>query len=163
MTPADLIPELDQEMGKTRETLSRLPDESFDFRPHEKSWTAAELATHIASVPTWITMTLATSEFDLAEPFDAPARAESTAELLERFDENVAVARRALAEASAEALAEPWSLRTGEDVMFTLPRGAVIRVMILNHMIHHRGQFTVYLRMVGAPVPSLYGPSADEM
>lgn len=163
MTTADFLPELDQEMAKTREALSRLPDDGLGFRPHEKSWTAVELAAHIANVPTWITMTLATSEFDLAEPMEQPPAPTGASELLERFDEAVAVARKALSQASDEALAEPWSLRTGDDVMFTMPRAAVIRVMILNHMIHHRGQFTVYLRMLGAPVPSLYGPSADEM
>lgn len=162
MTPDDVLPEFDQEMGKTREALSRIPDGSFGQKPHEKSWTLGELATHIANVPVWLTMTMGTRELDLSQPMESPPVPESTAELVERFDQNRKAAREALEKASAEALAEPWSLRAGEEVMFTLPRAAVVRTMILNHMIHHRGQLTVYLRMAGAVVPGLYGPSADE-
>jgi uncharacterized damage-inducible protein DinB len=162
MGPNLFFPEFDQEMAQTRVALARIPADRFDFRPHEKSWTMGELATHIATVPLWLTMTLATDEFDLEAPVDQPPPPADPEALLDRFDQHLASARAALEAATPEALGKPWTLRSGNQVVFTLPRAAVIRGMILNHMIHHRGQLTVYLRLTGVPVPSLYGPSADE-
>ncbi|HSG46691.1 MAG TPA: DinB family protein [Longimicrobiales bacterium] len=162
MTTADILVEYDHEMANTRRTLANIRDETLGFRPHERSWTLAELATHIANVPNWLLLTLSAPELDLAADLERPAVPVDTRELLERFDLGVAAGRKALAVTDEETLAEPWTLRNGDHVLFTLPRTAVIRTTLLNHMIHHRGQLTVYLRLTGAPVPSLYGPSADE-
>jgi len=120
-----------------------------------------ELAGHLANLPSWTAMTLNTTEVDASGPFERPEIA-SRADVLRVFDGNVAEARSALAAASSEELMVPWSLKMGGEVAFTMPRIGVLRSFIMNHNIHHRGQLTVYLRMVGAPVPALYGPSADE-
>lgn len=162
MTPAELLSEYDHEMANTRRALANIADEALSFRPHERSWTLAELATHVANVPNWLVMTLAGPEFDLGGNVDHPEVPSDTRELLARFDQAVAAGREALSTTPEAALAEAWTLRNGDHVLFTLPRSAVIRTTILNHMIHHRGQLTVYLRLTGAPVPSLYGPSGDE-
>ncbi|HSM07142.1 MAG TPA: DinB family protein [Longimicrobiales bacterium] len=163
MDGATLLPEWDQELAGTRAVLSRLAFDRADFRPHERSWTLVELATHVANLPMWLPMTLQSEELDLAEPLPSPPLPESRDDLVARFDANVARARAALAAASGEDLGVPWTLRRGTEVFFTVPRLAVVRTMILNHLIHHRGQLTVYLRMTGTPVPGLYGPSADEL
>ncbi len=158
-----LLPEFDQEMLGSRTVLERVRFEHRDFRPHERSWTLLELATHLANLPVWLPLTLETEELDLDRPLPAPELPADPKELLARFDGNVDRARAALDGATGEALGTGWTLRRGEVVLFTMPRLAVVRGMILNHMIHHRGQLTVYLRMTGAPVPGLYGPSADEV
>lgn len=157
-----LLAEYDQEMAGTRRALASIPGDALGFRPHEKSWTMGELATHIAGVPTWLRVTLETPELDLGEPMESPTVPSDAGELLARFDAGVAEARAALDAATPETMAEQWTLRSGDHVFFTLPRGTVVRTMVLSHMIHHRGQLTVYLRLAGAPVPGLYGPSADE-
>ena len=156
------LPEFDQEMAGARKVLERVDFMHRDFRPHERSWTLLELATHLANLPVWLPLTLATEELDLQTPIPSPEIPEDPGELLARFDANVARARDALQSATEETLGAGWTLRRGETVLVTLPRVAVVRSMILNHMIHHRGQLTVYLRMTGAPVPGLYGRSADE-
>lgn len=161
MNGAALLPEFDQEMANTRKTLERISDEQLGFRPHEKSWTLRELAGHLAQIPTWMSATLNMDEIDLAGPFPRP-EFDSGADILAAFDANVADARKALEVASGEDLAKPWTARTGDEVHFTMPKIVVLRSFVFNHCIHHRGQLTVYLRMTGAPVPALYGPSADE-
>jgi uncharacterized damage-inducible protein DinB len=160
-----LLPEFDMEMASARKTLERVPEQKLDFRPHPKSGTMAWLATHLANIPTWGSITINQDTLDLApggKPSDPPPLARTTAELLETFDRNVADARAALAGASDEHLMQPWSLVKGGDKMLTMPRVAVLRSFILNHLIHHRAQLGVYLRMNDVPVPSIYGPSADE-
>ena len=159
-----LLPEFDYEMANTRKTLERVPEEKFDWRPHEKSMTLGGLTTHLANLPSWVSHGVNLDELDIA-PEGNPLRVEpvkTRAEALENFDRNVAAARAAIAAASDEHLLKPWSLlRSGQTVM-TLPRVAMLRGFVMNHMIHHRGQMTVYLRLNDVPVPSLYGPSADE-
>lgn len=160
-----LLPEFDQEMAGTRKTLERVPEDKLAWRPHEKSWTLADLATHVANVPSWATMTINTEELDIAPPGEEPYRepaAKSRAELLAKFEKGVAEARAALVAASDEHLLASWSLLAGGQNFFTMPRLAVLRSFVMNHMIHHRAQLTIYLRLNDVPVPALYGPSADE-
>ena len=159
-----LLGELEHEAANTRRALERVPSDRLGWRPHEKSFTLGELASHIARILSWLPTTVRETSFDLASPegqapFEVP---ESTDGILELFDEHLAAARSALGELDDAALGETWTLRSGDDAIFSMPRGAVLRAMIFNHLIHHRGQLTVYLRMVGAKVPALYGPSADE-
>lgn len=162
---ASLLPEFDQETGGTRKTLERLPEDKLDWSPHEKSMTMAGLATHIANMLNWGTITLTQPDFDVQPPGSAPYREEpvkSRAELLAKFDANVTAFRAALAAASDETLMANWSLLKEGNVMFSMPRIAVLRGMIFNHIVHHRAQLCVYYRMNDIPVPALYGPSADE-
>jgi len=160
-----LLPELDQEIAKTRKVLERLPLDRYDWKPHEKSFSLGDLGNHTARLLGWGTETLTTDSLDL-EPEEGevpqPPPARDTEALLEAFDEGAAAFRRAVEEATDEALMESWSLLRKGDPLFTLPRVAVVRNMILNHLIHHRGQLSVYLRLNDVPVPTLYGPSADE-
>ncbi len=162
---ASLLPEFDQEAAGTRKTLERFPDDKLDWSPHEKSMTMASLATHIANMLGWGTITITQDDFDFQPPGAAPYNEEpvkSRAELLEKFDANAAAFRAALAAVSDEALMANWSLLKGGQVLFSMPRIACLRGMIFNHIIHHRAQLGVYYRMNDIPVPALYGPSADE-
>jgi uncharacterized damage-inducible protein DinB len=160
-----LLPEFDQEMAKTRRTLERVPEDKFDWKPHEKSMTLGRLATHLATLPSWTVETIKKDELDLAPAGAPPPRADPIAsreELLSTFDRHVASGREAIAGASDEIFARPWSLLAGGQKIFTLPRAAVLRNFVLNHNVHHRAQLGVYLRLNDIPVPSIYGPSADE-
>lgn len=161
MNGAMLLPEFDQEMANTRKALERLPAGSLDYRPHTKSWTLRELAGHVANIPQWAHVTLATTELDFAQPFDQP-KLDTPADVLALFDRESAEARVALEAADAESLAVPWTLRAGDRIFFTMPRSAVLRTFVMNHLIHHRAQLTVYLRLLDVPVPGMYGPSGDE-
>jgi uncharacterized damage-inducible protein DinB len=156
-----LLPEFDQEMANTRKVLERMPMDRYDWKPHEKSFSLGKLATHVANLPSWAAMTLATDELDIGKPFDQP-KPQTTEQLLELFDESASQAWASLAGAADEEFFKPWTLRSGDHKIFTLPKIAVIRGVVLNHVIHHRGQLTVYLRLNDVPVPGLYGPSADE-
>lgn len=157
-----LLPEFEHELANTRKTLARIPEGKTDWKPHATSMELMALATHIAQIYFWMSWTIREPEFDAAK--DAPVRPEirTTAELLAFLDQNAAEAKAALLGASDEVLLTPWTLRNGEQVFFTMPRIAVLRGMVFNHMVHHRAQLTVYFRMLGVPVPSLYGPSGDE-
>jgi uncharacterized damage-inducible protein DinB len=160
-----MLPEFDYEMASTRKTLERIPDEKFDWKPHDKSMTMGGLATHLANIPTWATRAINKDSFDMAPQGGPPLRlppAQSRSEILDTFDKNVAEAREAIAGASDEDLMVKWSLLSGGETVMTLPRVAVLRSFVMNHSIHHRGQLTVYLRLNDLPVPGLYGPSADE-
>jgi uncharacterized damage-inducible protein DinB len=157
-----LLPEFDQEMAGTRRVLERVPADKFSWGPHDKSMNFNRLAVHVAELPAWATMTLNTSELDFAATPYAPAKAETTEDLLAIFDKSAGEARTALAGASDEELFKPWTLRNGDQVFFTMPKVAVLRGFVMNHIIHHRAQLTVYLRLNDIPVPALYGPSADE-
>ena len=160
-----LLPEFDQEMQNTRKTLDRVPEDKWHWKPHDKSGTVGWLASHIATMPGWTAVAINTEQLDYA-PVDGPAyqppKIENRKELLAEFDKNVADARAALAGASDQAIMKNWTLLAGGKTIFTLPRAACIRSMVLNHIIHHRAQLTVYYRLLGVPVPALYGPSADE-
>ncbi len=163
---AALLPEFDTEMANTRRAIERVPDSALDWTPHAKSSSMRDLVSHLANLPSWMSVTLEQDSIDMAppdgsEPPRQPA-AGSTAEALATFDRNVAVAREALEKATDAVMMDDWSLLSGGEAMFTLPKAAVVRTFILNHLIHHRGQLTVYLRMNDLPVPAIYGPSADE-
>jgi uncharacterized damage-inducible protein DinB len=157
-----LAAELRQEAATTRRLLERVPEESFGWKPHEKSMALGRLAGHIAELPTLIAPALTQDELDFAAGNYQPFNPTSVAELLERFDRNVADAAGLLSGQTDERMQEPWRLRSGEQVLFELPRAAVVRTMALNHIVHHRGQLSVYLRLLDVPLPSIYGPSADE-
>ena len=160
-----LLPEFDQEMANTRKTLERFPESKSAWKPHEKSMTMGRLAGHIAELPSLVVPALTTDSLDFSPPGGAPMQpniATSKTDLLALFDKNVTAARAALANASDQHLLTPWTLMAGGKTIFTLPRVAVIRSFFMNHVIHHRAQFGVYLRMNDIAVPSIYGPSADE-
>lgn len=150
------------EFAATRRVLERVPDEHLGWRPHDKSWTLGELATHIAGLPRFPTTTLREDELDLAA-LPPPEKALPSREaILETWDRHAATFREALADATDEHLAAPWTLRAGPRELSTDPRGLVVRRWGLSHIAHHRGQLTVYLRLLDVPVPSVYGPTADE-
>ena len=160
-----LLPEFEMEMANTRKTLERVPDEKFEFKPHPKSGSMGWLAGHLANLPLWAVMTLKEDSLDIApaggQPFKLPETI-NRKQVLEVFDQNVADAKKGLAAATDEQLMRPWSLlKTGQTIM-TMPKIAVLRSFVLNHIIHHRAQMGVYLRLNDIPVPSIYGPSADE-
>jgi uncharacterized damage-inducible protein DinB len=157
-----LIAEMEQEAATTRKCLERVPAEKFDWKPHEKSMTMKRLAVHIAEMFGWTMSAVTQTELDFAKIDYTPAEPADTAELVELLDKTVAEAIAALRATPDEKFAEDWSLRNGETVYFTIPKIAVMRGMVLSHIIHHRGQLSVYLRMNDIPVPSIYGPSADE-
>ena len=159
-----LLPEFDMEIANTRKTLERVPEGRPDYRPHGKSMTLARLAGHVAEIPTWAIMTLAHDELDLGAG-DGPKAGyvmTSRQDLLSRFDEETKKARAVLASTTDEAMMRTWTLKNGAQTMMSLPRVAVMRSFVMNHMIHHRAQLGVYLRLNDVAVPSIYGPSADE-
>jgi len=160
-----LLPEFDHEMANTRKVLERVPDDRLGWRPHPKSFTMGELATHVARLPTWATMTVEHDELDMApggKPMPREAEAKSRAELLSIFDDAVKKARPALASASDAAIVKNWSLKSNGATLMSMPKVAVLRSFVMNHSIHHRAQLGVYLRLNDIPVPAVYGPSADE-
>ncbi len=160
-----LLGEFDHEMANTRKTLERVPEAKFDYKPHAKSWAMGGLATHVAHIPGWAVNTLTMSELDIAPPGKGPMQnpvAKSAKELLEIFDKNAAEARKAIAAAENDEWMKPWSLLAGGRKIFTMPKAAVMRSFVMNHLIHHRAQLGVYLRLNDVPVPAIYGPSADE-
>lgn len=160
MSIADLLlPEFDQEMAATRRVIERVPDGNPDWKPHPKSFSVAHLAQLLAWMPGWIGHTLTTSERDLAGGDGYSIN--RTDALLKMFDDNVKSSRAAIAAAADADFDVPWSLKMKGNVLFTLPRGVVVRQHI-SHLSHHRGQMTVYLRLLDVPVPSIYGPTADE-
>ncbi|ODS53087.1 MAG: hypothetical protein ABS36_14175 [Acidobacteria bacterium SCN 69-37] len=156
-----LLPEFDHEMANTRRALERVPAHLADWKPHPKSMTMGTLAWHLAGLPAWITRGLTRDEFDRT-PGSDPGGMTTTAALLERFDTSVAEARHHLGEATDEVMQQSWTFKRNGQTVFSQPKLAVVRTMALNHVIHHRAQLTVYLRLNDIPVPSLYGPSADE-
>lgn len=160
-----LIGEFDNEMATTRRVLERIPEDKFGWKPHEKSMTLQKLASHLTDVPGWAIPTLTMESLDLAPegapPF-APSLYATREEVMEKFDKNVAGARAALVTTSDESFLKPWSLLMTGKVIFTMPRIAVMRGMIMNHAVHHRAQLALYLRLNDVPVPAMYGPSADE-
>ncbi len=160
-----LLPEFEHELAGLRRTLERVPVDRLDYRPHPKSFTLGELANHLASIPSWTVSTMTAVELDFSLPENQakmPKPSATVEGMLRILDEGVVAAREALIQASDADYQVAWSLKNEGQVLLTLPRIAVIRGFVLNHLIHHRAQLTVYLRMLDIPVPSLYGPSADE-
>jgi uncharacterized damage-inducible protein DinB len=156
-----LLPEFDHEMANTRKTLERVPENKLDYKPDPKSMSLGALASHIAEMAGWLPAMAQGPTLDIPEGFK-PFLATSRKQLLDKFDENVAASRAALAGMGDQSLMQDWSLSFAGNTMFTMPRIAVYRSMTMNHIIHHRAQLTVYYRLNGVPVPALYGPSADE-
>jgi uncharacterized damage-inducible protein DinB len=159
-----LLPELDQELATTRALLALVPASKTSFRPHPKSWTLGELSLHVANLLSWLPSTLRATELDLDPPSGpkfVPPKFESPAATLAMFDETARAARAALSTASDADLAVPWTLKKHGQALFTLPRAACVRTFVMNHLIHHRGQLTVYLRMCDVALPPIYGPTAD--
>ena len=157
-----LMPEFDQEMASTRKILERVPEDKFAYQPHEKSMTLGRLAGHVAEMPSWAvhTMQLEVMEMDAGQKPYVPS---SASELLENFDKAVAESRALIAGASDEDFQKIWTFKYAGKAIISMPRVAVLRSMMMNHMIHHRGQLGVYLRLNEVEVPGMYGPSADEM
>ncbi len=156
------LAELENEAKVTRTCLERVPADKFDWQPHEKSMTFGRLAVHCAEMFGWTKETLKSDVLDFANFDFKPFEPKSSEDLLAFFDEHIAVAKSILAETSDETFFTDWTMRNGEQVYFTMPKVAVMRSFVMNHIIHHRGQLSVYLRLNDIPVPSIYGPSADE-
>jgi uncharacterized damage-inducible protein DinB len=159
-----LLPEFDHEMATTRRLLERVPDGELGWKPHERSMTLGRLAAHIANIPYWCSVTLETTVFELDSlPPDSQRQlAGSSLALVKEFDGKVAAARGKLAAALDAELLTPWTLKKSGQEMFTMPRISALRSFVMNHIIHHRGQLSVYLRLQNVPLPSIYGPTADE-
>lgn len=156
------ISELQHEAATTRKCLERIPAETFDWKPHEKSMSMGRLATHVAEMVGWIKDTVEKPEIDFATMDYKPFIPKSTAELVEFFDKNLKEANESLKDISDETMFENWKMRNGEQIYFDMMRIQVLRGFVYNHIVHHRGQLSVYLRMNDISVPELYGPSADE-
>ena len=156
-----LLPEFDREISITRRLLERVPDDRLSWKPHPKSMSLGGLATHLSNLPWWGEMTLTQSEFDTAA-IGRQADATSRAQILKTFDRNAAATRAALSGKSDAEFMAPWALKNGSQTIFSMPKAVVWRSFVLSHLVHHRGQMSVYLRLLDLPVPSIYGPSADE-
>lgn len=159
-----LLPEFDHEMSTTRALLERVPEDRAAWKPHPRSTALGDLAAHLAQLPGMASMVIGQDEVDMnppGEPGFTPPGFSTTAALLETFDANVARARAAIAGAADEAMGVTWSLKSGGHAIFSMPRVAVLRSFVMNHVIHHRGQLSVYLRLNEVPLPSIYGPTAD--
>ena len=160
-----LLPEFDQEMAATRKTLERVPEAKFSWKPHTKSGTMGWLANHVATLPDWAVQTIKKDSLDFSpdgKPYTPPPLPKSTKELVDIFDKGVKEARAALENASDANLNAPWTLLQTGKTIFTMPRSVCLRSFVMNHIIHHRAQLGVYLRLNDIAVPAIYGPSADE-
>ena len=157
-----LVKELENEAQTTRKMLSRVPNDKFGWKPHEKSMTIQQLATHIAELPTWVSIALNTSELDFAKnPYD-PKEIKNTTELLDYFEQSLEEGKADLSKATDDDLTPEWTMRNGEQIYTVRSKGEVIR-MTYCQIVHHRAQLGVYLRLLNIPIPGSYGPSADEM
>jgi len=161
MIAQSILPEFDHEFAKLRSLLECVPEGKGDYRPHEKSMTLAKLAGHVAELSKWMGATIENDELDTSDGSHIPYEMTTRAELLDFHDKNVAEAHETLAAASDETMMSPWSLKNGDEVLLTMPKVAVVRGFVMNHMIHHRAQLGVYLRLNDIPLPGTYGPSAD--
>ena len=159
--PELLLLEFDEEMPGIRKILERVPETNFSWKPHEKSMTLGRLASHIAELPARCA-TIITTENYVRQPGNAPFIASSSAELVSRFDTTSSEARTALAALSEDQLSVIWSLKMGDRTMASMPRVMAIRRVFMNHLIHHRAQLGVFLRLLDVPIPGMYGPSADD-
>ena len=157
-----VLPEFDQEMSNTRKTLERIPEDKLGWKPHDKSMTLGRLAGHIVELVGWANTSITTDSLNVTMDKYQPVVATSRQQILELFDKSVKESRAAIAGASDEHMMQPWTLSFSGQTVFTMPRAAVLRMSCFNHIIHHRAQLGVYLRLNNVPVPALYGPSADE-
>lgn len=156
-----LLPEFDAETASTRRLLERFPDGKADWKPHPKSMSLGRLASHIAEIPGYAPAILQSVDFDL-DGGHAPQSLDSKAGILALFDQQVAAAREPLSRVEDHELMVEWTFRKGSHIIMRVPRASALRLIVLSHMIHHRGQFTVYLRLHDIPLPATYGTSADE-
>ena len=157
-----LLPEFDHEMTVTRRVLERVADDQFGWKPHEKSMTLGRLATHVAEIPQWGQTILTEPEFNMVDGEYKPTSAATTAEVLDLFDRQVTTIRGLLAARTDAELMSTWTFKQNGQELFGMPRAAAWRSFVMSHLIHHRGQLSVYLRQTGSKVPGIYGPSADE-
>jgi uncharacterized damage-inducible protein DinB len=163
MSPKEIaFNDLDRELKVTRTVLERLPEAHYGWKPHDKSMSLGNLALHVAELPAWITATIAHDELDAASAPRPPAELKSRAELLDRFDRNAAATREAVAQFDADNYDRPWTMRKGDQIIVTRSRATVYRVWCINHLIHHRAQLCVYLRLLNVPVPTVYFNTADD-
>ena len=156
-----LLPEFDHEMTLTRKLLERVPEDKFDWKPHPKSMTLGRLAQHVATIPMWGSVTLTETEIDIGGD-QQPTPITTRDQLLAAFDGHVRTTRAALVGKGDGEMMAPWSLKRGGHTIFSMPRAAVWRSFVVSHLIHHRAQLGVYLRMHDVPLPPMYGPTADE-
>jgi uncharacterized damage-inducible protein DinB len=154
--------DLERELAVTRKVLERLPEQHYQWKPHEKSMSLGQLALHVALLPDWMRVTIAQDELDAATAPRPPSTLKDRAELLAMFDRHVAALRQAVERFDAAALNRPWTMRRGQQVMVTKPRAMVYRIWCVNHLIHHRGQLCLYLRLLNVPVPTVYFNTADD-
>lgn len=157
------VPEFDEEMKNTRKLLERVPEDKLDYKPHEKSMPLGRLATHVAELPGWAVNVIDKDVLDMQPGDYKPVIVKSRQELLDIFDKSVAEARSRIAGVSDADLQKTWTFKFGGNTVFSMPRAQVLRSTMLNHIIHHRAQLGVYLRMNNVEIPGMYGPSADEM
>ena len=158
-----LLPEFDHEMASTRRVLARAPESLFSWKPHEKSWTLGGICTHLANIPRWGVSILRHNSYDLVRDAGQPsAEKTSLADVLATFDQHVRDARAALVDITEGELIVPWSLKRDDVVMMSVPRIQAFKSFAISHVVHHRGQLTVYLRLQNVPLPPIYGPTADE-
>ncbi|MYA11729.1 MAG: DinB family protein [Gemmatimonadetes bacterium] len=164
MLSKSILPAFNQIVDGTKSVLAAVPEDQLDWRPHDKSWKLGELATHLANLPSWTMATLSVSEFDISPADGGPppmAALTTGAEMVAALEENAAAARGAIENCTDADLASPWTMLVAGEARFTLPKAVVLRTFIMDHMIHHRAQLGVYLRMLDVPVPQLFGPTAD--
>lgn len=159
---SSLIAELKQEGANTRKMIERVPDENLAWTPHKKSMTLGRLATHLADIPVWFERVSNAGEYDFSTSVYKRGDLDNVQDILNLFDERLAEAKILLGSATDDILNAPWTLRRGEQIYFTLPRKVSLRNFAFNHIYHHRGQLSVYLRLLDIPVPGMYGPTADE-
>lgn len=158
----EFIVELEHEALNTQKILSRIPDDKLGWQPHARSMTLGKLACHVAELPRWINHILSETEFDFAKDTFDRLNASATDEIIARFEDIMEEAVKALKNTNDEAFKNTWALKRGEIKILELPRKTAVRSFVMNHLIHHRGQLSVYLRLLDVPVPGMYGPSADE-
>ncbi len=156
-----MIAELNHEAGHTRRLLAVVPEDKFDWQPHAKSMTLGRLTGHIAEIPGWAPMMAGKDELDFADNDFKPVQPATVEELLDSHDQTVAVFNQALDGCDDATLMKPWTMKNGDHVYFSMPCAVAMRGFILNHIVHHRGQLSVYLRELEVPLPKVYGPTAD--
>lgn len=159
-----LVKELEWEAGKTRKALSRIPDDKFDWKPHEKSRPVSSLSGHIAELPGWIPFVLQHEELDFNKPVTFLGHQfNNKKDLMEFFEKTLKDSKAVLEKAKDKELSKNWTIRKGDTILVKATKGEILRRMCFNHIAHHRAQLGVYLRLLNVPVPQTYGPSADEM
>lgn len=158
---ATLLAEVKQEAKATRSLLERVPMDKLDFKPHEKSMSLGRLSTHVAEISGWWKECLVQDELDFSKGDFTPKKFTANAELIAFHDDLIAKTVKILSEVSDDKFNENWTMRNGEQIYFTMPKGEVVRTWCMNHLYHHRAQLTVYLRLLDVALPSIYGPTAD--